>query len=181
MDSPSQGRFITMCTGRSLQQRDVDPEPTPTDHGDGDDDDHGDDHGDGDNDDSDDDDDGDDGDDGDDDDSDGDDEAAPPPSSNSPSIERRVNADKPANATNLPSQKFTGGLNDLSCACNCTYISALCCNTADGIVFEPPHKKLGVVDLMEPDTCCDVTTGDVVAMAPGANRNPNTTFCPSRA
>ena len=87
------------------------------------------------------------------------------------------NTTTPATNVTLPAMKYVFATSDLSCACNCTYISPACCTTLDGIVHEPAAKKLGVVDILQPNTCCDESTGDMMLMAEGAVLRGDTTFC----
>jgi hypothetical protein len=73
--------------------------------------------------------------------------------------------------------KYVFGTRDLSCPCNCTCIFPACCTAPDGIVHEPAAKKVGVVDILQLNTCCDESTGDMMLMAEGAVLRGDTKFC----
>lgn len=61
------------------------------------------------------------------------------------------------------------------CACNCTYVSAGCCLSNDGIVWEDPAAKAPLmVQPPNATTCCDGTTGRFKDPAPILPSNATT-------
>lgn len=47
-----------------------------------------------------------------------------------------------------------------ACPCNCTYVSNACCTTEAGIVFEPPERKLGLLQPPNSTMVCNLTSGE---------------------
>lgn len=51
---------------------------------------------------------------------------------------------------------------DLTCPCNCTYVSHACCTSDSGIVHEPRRHNLGALIPPSRNLTCDLGTGDWV-------------------
>ena len=79
-----------------------------------------------------------------------------------------------SNATISIEGALAADLTDVACPCNCTYVSNACCRSSDGIVFEAPVLKLGVLKAPNASYMCNTTTGDFQSIS-AATFNANLT------
>ena len=65
------------------------------------------------------------------------------------------------NSTVFDSTAFSSTIPDLTCPCNCTYVSRACCLSTTGIVFEDSAMKIDtVVQAPNGSVCCNHQTGN---------------------
>lgn len=57
-------------------------------------------------------------------------------------------------------------LNNITCPCNCTYVSHACCTSELGFVYEPPQHHLGSLVPPSANLTCDLETGGWIVMKP---------------
>lgn len=64
-------------------------------------------------------------------------------------------------STTFDSTTFNPSTTDLSCPCNCTYVSKACCLSPTGLVYEDPVMRTDtVVQAPDSSVCCDHQTGN---------------------
>ena len=85
--------------------------------------------------------------------------------------------DNPINATKVDLgvnrthiAEIAAKIEEISCPCNCTYVSKACCISQSGIVHETPELNLGVLAPPEANLTCSNITGQFKVKSEASRR-----------
>ena len=83
------------------------------------------------------------------------------------------------NVTISDSAIFRSSVPELTCPCNCTYVSQSCCLSSTGLVYEDAVKKVNTILQPRPNeaVCCDHQTGKWTNVTTAREGLPSNAAC----